>query len=173
MKSLQIRAYIAIGCACFFLSPATGQEVISRIEPVDVELDPGLSTANYDYANVFDLEHSKVLKLDVNVVVREIVDEGAPKLAVKFDWLDKDGTTVVWTAPKTYDLKDPGPTVITLEYVIPFCPKKVSLHLELTQGAVFAHLKGTFSHVCVPESDAVVPAGILLLAFAAWRRRSL
>lgn len=159
-----------------FLALATvalGQVVVSKTEPIEVELDPGLSGADYKFDNVYDLEHAKVLKFEAMVTVRTIVEHEPPKLRVEFDWIGQDGGKVR-SGPKDFDLKDPGPTQVEWEYKIDFCPKEVSLHLELIQGAVFAAVKGTFTHTCVPESESVVPTiGLLLVSFGVWHLRCL
>lgn len=159
-------------CTFLVVAPVTlGQVVVSKTEPIEVELDPGLSGADYNFANVYDLEHSKVLKFEAMVTVRTIVEHEPPKLRVEFDWVGKNGGKVR-SGPKDFDLKDPGPTKVEWEYKIDFCPEEVSLHLELIQGAVFAAVKGGFTHTCVPESEAVVPTlSVLLLAFGAWHRQ--
>jgi hypothetical protein len=71
-------------------------------------------------------------------------------------------------------------------FTIPFCPERVSLHLseeptgqssagqaiEVTWGVV---VDADFTHECVvPETDALIPAGVLLTGMTVWgwRRRA-
>lgn len=163
----------ALILALLFLGTAVSRAQQAAVEPISVQLFPGLPFEQF-FPNVFDPNHPKYLRFEA-LVSQPAVGVPPVPLLVHFDWLDLNGN-VQTSPPVQYDIIGGQPTQIDTEWWLPFCPERVSLHLEIPINPVSLPvlIEGRFTHQCVPEGDSVL-AGIALLGLvggAWWRRRA-
>ena len=167
-------ALVAVALLTSIAEAQTGGTI--GIEPIVTSIPPG-GTFEQFYPNVFDLDHPKRLSFEGS-----IGNGSTSAPALVYFWS-------VWLAPRVPPPKDvfaspplqiplqPG-QVITfgstsgtppLEFLIPFCPPQVSIHIENRgqTGPVF--VEGLFIHEClIPEPAtgglaAITAAGLAVV----------
>lgn len=119
------------------------------------------------YPNVFDPIHPKRLTFQG---AAQYLGNLAPvsALLVWFDYLDLQGQ-VVNLAPHVFLPNDNLPFTINIQGLLPFCPERVSIHLQTNDPDGY-FFQGQFTHECIPEpAQYGLLAGLGLLGLAGYR----
>jgi hypothetical protein len=150
------------------------------IETIVATLPSG-GTFEQFYPNVFDLQHPKRLTFQGAIINGSTF---APTTVYFwFDWRDPrlqppndlfTSTPLQIPLGPGQSINPGGPTgPPPFEFIIPFCPPQVSIHIENNGQAQPLIIEGTFIHECIPEpaTAGLAACGLALVAGAAHRRR--